>query len=418
MQQHIAIIGSGMAGLAAAHYLSRAGHRISIFEAQAAHGMDAHSLRWQGGLVDVPLRVMSPQVWGSVIDLAASVGVSTFPVNTFAACSWLDDQSTWFRSSRFAGLPSIGSWRHLGLPSARLAYGFWQLRRGLATLSPDDPRSLADWLSSTSLDQLFWRGLVLPLLTTICTCDEQHLLAWPAHQLLSLLHTIVHGDTLVRLHGGTPALVAALGRGLTRISGSPVQSVREIRNTDHVSGVEVRNARGEGGVFDRVVVATQANQLDFLDTPWQREQSLMQAIRFDHGALWVHTDTRFLPAKRSDWSALNYTIARDLGSAMFSVWVNAVEPSLAHAEPIVQTWNPLFEPAPDSVIARVPLARAVVHSGTQHVHEQLTKLHGEAHRRVFFCGSWAHAGVPLLESAVRSAQAVAAHIATAAQHAS
>ncbi|MEO6699212.1 MAG: FAD-dependent oxidoreductase [Paraperlucidibaca sp.] len=405
MQQHIAIIGSGMAGLAAAHYLARAGHRITIFEAQSGHGMDAHSLQWQGGLVDVPLRVMSPQVWGSVIDLAASVGVSTFPVQTFAACSWLDDQSTWFRSSRLLGMPSVGSWRHLGLNSARLAQGFWQLRHCLAKLQADDPRSLAELLADTPFDPLFWRGLVLPLLTTICTCDEQHLLAWPAHQLLSLLNTIVHGDTLVRLHGGTPALVAALGKGLTRISGSPVQSVRE-----HAEGIEVRNARSEGGVFDRVVVATQANQLGFLDSPWQREQALLKGIRFDHGELWVHTDTRFLPAKRSDWSALNYTISRDLSSAMFSVWVNAVEPSLSNAAPILQTWNPLFEPEDEHVIARVPLARAVVHSGTKSVHEQLRKLHAEPDRRVFFCGSWAHAGVPLLESAVRSAQAVAALI--------
>ena len=184
-----------------------------------------------------------------------------------------------------------------------------------------------------------------------------------------------------------------------------MQSVREL-----AEGVEVLNTRGEGGAFDRVVVSTQANQLGFLDTPWRREQSLMQGIRFEHGELWVHTDTRFLPARRSDWSALNYSISRDLSQAMFSVWVNAVEPSLQNAAPILQTWNPLFPPADDHVIARVPLARAVVHRGTQDVHEQLHALHAEAGRRVFFCGSWAHAGVPLLESAVRSAQAVAALI--------
>lgn len=409
MQQHIAIIGSGMAGLASAHYLARAGHRISIFEAQSGHGMDAHSLHWQGGLVDVPLRVMSPQVWGSVIDLASAVGISTFPVDTFAACSWLDDGDTWFRSSRLLGLPSVGSWHHLGLSSARLARGLWQLKQRTHALSADDPRRLAEFLAEQPFDPLFWRGLVLPLLTTICTCDEQHLMAWPAQQLLTLLNTIIHGDTLVRLHGGTPALVAALARDVVRISGSPVQSVREI-----AGGIEVRNARGEGGVFDRVVVATQANQLSFLDAPWQRERALLDGIRFDHGELWVHRDQRFLPAQRRDWSALNYRISRDLSQAMFSVWVNAVEPSLAQAEPILQTWNPLFEPASEHVIARVPLARAVVHSGTQSIQAKLQALHAEPQRRVFFAGSWAYSGVPLLESAVRSAQAVAAHIARSA----
>ena len=74
--------------------------------------------------------------------------------------------------------------------------------------------------------------------------------------------------------------------------------------------------------------------------------------------------------------------------------------------------DPLFEPAPEQVIARVPLARAVVHAGTRSVQEQLATLHAEADRRVFFCGSWAYPGVPLLESAVRSAQVVAAALQT------
>ena len=47
--------------------------------------------------------------------------------------------------------------------------------------------------SSRSFD---WRGLVLPILTTICTCSEEHLMAWPAGDLLDLLATIVQGDTL------------------------------------------------------------------------------------------------------------------------------------------------------------------------------------------------------------------------------
>jgi len=40
------------------------------------------------------------------------------------------------------------------------------------------------------------------------------------------------------------------------------------------------------------------------------------------------------------------------------------------------------------------------------VHEQLSSWHRQPGRRVFFCGSWAHEGVPLLESAVRSARNV------------
>ncbi len=60
MTYSIAVIGSGMAGLAAAYRARNSGHSVTLFEAQTSHGMDAHALNLEGGLVDTPLRVMSP----------------------------------------------------------------------------------------------------------------------------------------------------------------------------------------------------------------------------------------------------------------------------------------------------------------------------------------------------------------------
>jgi len=408
MSEKIAVIGSGMAGLAAARLMHQAGQQVTVFEAQQQRGMDAHSLYIHGGLIDVPLRVMSPQAWQSVLTLAEQVGVSTFPVDTYTSCSW-DDRSTWFRSSRLPllGLPWVGSWRHLNRQTLSLARGLKQLAEATETLRehPQDTRLLSEFLADEQFQPLFWRGLILPILTTICTCRESHLMAWPARDLMLLVNTILHGSTLRRLTGGTPALVAGLAQGLNFISGSPVVSVSHHDNGQRL----VRNAGGYSDAFDRVIVATQANQLDFLSpADYPRERELLKDIRFDHGELWVHSDERFLPRRRSEWSALNFQMPRDLNETMFTVLVNAVEPTLRDAPPVLQTWNPLFEPAAEQVIARVPLARAVVHAGTRRVQDQLAALHAEPDRRVYFCGSWAYPGVPLLESAVRSAQAVAA----------
>jgi len=404
MTYSIAVIGSGMAGLAAAYRARLAGHDVTVFEARNSHGMDAHSLTVAGGLVDVPLRVMSPAAWPSVLQLAREVGVGTFEVNTHVSCSWTS-RRTWFRSGEvpFLGWPFFGSWRYLDARGLRMGLGIWQLKRLTRKLEHgDNGATLADILDQHNFDRLFWRGLVLPILTTICTCEEKHLLNWPAAQLLSLLDGILHGPELYRLKGGTPALVKGLAKDLPLHCGSPVAKVEE---SDE--GMRVHNERGEGGVFDRVIVATQANQLSFLDdTQFGDERATLENIGFDSGELWVHQDQRLMPAKQQDWTALNFQMDEALEKPMFTVWVNEVEPTLEGSEPVFQTWNPLFEPAPDTVLARVPLERAVVHSGTVRVHEALAEWHRQPGRKVFFCGSWAYEGVPLLESAVRSANAV------------
>jgi uncharacterized protein len=400
----VAVIGSGMAGLAAAYRCRQAGHEVTVFEARNGHGMDAHGHDAHGTVVDVPLRVMSPTGWRSVLALAADVGVGTFEVDTFVSCS-LPDGRAWFRSARMpvTGLHFVGSLRSLNLTSARIGMAALHLAQRLRTLKLVAPDiTLAELVGVEQFDPLFWRGLLLPLLITICTCDEGDLLAWPAAQLLSLLDDLVNGERLVRLSGGTPALVDALAGGLRCHSGSPVQHV-----ADEGQQVRVRNARGDGGLYDRVIVATQASQLGFLHGgDYVRERRVLKAIRYARGKLVVHSDERFMPDDRRDWEALNFRTDADMQRPMFTVWVNAVEPRLAAKPPVFQTWNPMFAPRRGTVLASVPLQRAVVGVDTAAVLQALDAWHADLQRRVFYCGSWAHAGVPLLETAVRSAEAV------------
>jgi uncharacterized protein len=399
----VAVIGSGMAGLAAAYRCRQAGHDVTVFEARDRHGMDAHGHAVHGAVVDVPLRVMSPSRWRSVLALADEAGVGTFEVDTFVTCS-RPDRRAWFRSARMpvTGLHFVGSLRSVTLEAARIGMAALHLAQRLRTLKQLAPAvTLEDLVRAERFDPLFWRGLLLPLLITICTCDEDDLLAWPAAQLLSLLDDLVNGERLVRLRGGTPALVDALSRDLRCHSGSPVQYVG-----DEGRQVRVRNARGDEGLYDRVIIATQANQLDFLHgAGYARERRQLQAIRYARGTLVVHSDERFMPVDRRDWEALNFRTDGDLQRPMFTVWVNAVEPSLAGQPPVFQTWNPTFAPRRGTVLASVPLQRAVVRADTAAILEALEGWHADPRRKVFYCGSWAHAGVPLLETAVRSADA-------------
>ena len=403
MTLKVAVIGSGMAGLAAAQGCRQAGVAVTLFESFAGHGMAAHAIEVEGGVVDVPLRVMGELRWDRTLRLARQVGLETFSTNVLTSCSWLD-RHTWFRSARMPlmGWPIVGNWRYLGLRSLRLMKGVVKLSRLTGQLAEEQSEvTLGEFVEQAEFHPLFWRGLILPILSTICTCDEEHLNAWPASQLLGLLDDILHSSELVRLKGGTSRLAEALGDELPRHDGSAVRSVRELDR-----GVEVLNDRGEGGTFDRVIVATQANQLGFLDdNQFGFEREVLAGIPYADGELVVHRDERFMPRRRSDWTALNFMMDRQLDAAMFTVWVNAVEPTLADKPPVFQTWNPLFEPMKEAVIARIPMQRAVVDRRNETILGQLRQWHDQPNRRLFYCGSWAHPGVPLLETAVRSAQA-------------
>ncbi|NNG99523.1 FAD-dependent oxidoreductase [Acinetobacter sp. ANC 5414] len=402
----IAVIGSGMAGLAAARILKDAGHSITIFEALPGRGMDSHSIEFEGGLIDAPLRVMNPHLWKNTLSLATYLGIPTFPVRTYMACSWLfeDRTETWLTTtrSRIGNFPIINNRKGLQQYGWRLVKGMLQLKAAITRFfkSKNQDITLAEFINNNDIEEVFWHGAVMPVLYTICTCNPKTIGEWPAKPLLTFLRQLTDGDALLRLQGGTPALVDKLIEGIEIHNSSAITQVKEQEN-----GVLVENALGEQRIFDRVIVATPTNKIEtFLNNEqFSDDIELLKKFKFEQGQLVIHTDQTVMPPKRKDWAVLSYMMDRKFTRQQFTVWLNSVEPSLVGKNPVFQTWQPVTEIDPKKIISSVTLTRAVVDSQTVALNKELQQRHKDLNRKVFYCGSWSCDGLPLLESAVTSA---------------
>ncbi len=399
-----------MAGLATARILKDAGHDITIFEALAGRGMDSHSLTFEEGLIDAPLRVMNPHLWKNTLSLAAYVGIPTFPVRTYMACSWLfeDRTETWLTTtrSRIGNFPIINNRKGIKQYGWRLVKGMLQLKTAIHQFfkSKDQDITLAEFINQHHIEEVFWHGAVMPVLYTICTCNPKTIGEWPAKPLLTFLRQLTDGDALLRLQGGTPALVDKLIEGIEIRSGSAIKQV-----TEQDDQILVINDTDERDYFDRVVVATPTSKIEgFLDqTQFADDIALLKQFRFEQGDLVIHTDTSVMPPNRKDWAVLSYMMDRKFTRQQFTVWLNSIEPSLVGKSPVFQTWRPVTEIDPKKVISVVSLNRAVVDSQTVALNKELQQRHKDADRKIFYCGSWSCDGLPILESAVTSAMHIA-----------
>jgi len=406
----IAVIGSGMAGLATARILKDAGHNITIFEALPGRGMDSHSTEFEGGLIDAPLRVMNPHLWKNTLSLATYLGIQTYPVRTYMACSWLfeDKTETWLTTTRtrIGNFPIINNRKGIKQYGWRLVKGMLQLKTAISQFfkSENQEITLAEFINQNDIEEVFWHGAVMPVLYTICTCNPKTIGDWPAKPLLTFLRQLTDGDALLRMQGGTPALVDKLIQGIEIRSGSAITHVKEQGDK-----VVVENSAGETYQFDRVVIATPTNKIDtFLDqAQFKDDIDLLKQFKFEQGQLVIHTDTSVMPPKRKDWAVLSYMMDRKFTRQQFTVWLNAVEPSLVGKNPVFQTWRPVTEIDPKKIISSVTLTRAVVNSETVALNKQLQERHKQLNRKVFYCGSWSCDGLPILESAVTSAMNIA-----------
>ena len=399
-----------MAGLATARILKDAGHTVTIFEALSGRGMDSHSIQFEGGVIDAPLRVMNPHLWKNTLSLATHLGMTMFPVRTYMACSWLfeDRTETWLTTSRsrIGNFPIINNKKGIQQYGWRLVKGMLQLKTAIHQFFKSEQQdiTLAEFINQNHIEEVFWHGAVMPVLYTVCTCHPKTIGDWPAKPLLVFLRQLTDGDALLRMQGGTPAFVDRLIEGIDIRSGSAITAIEQQGEQVHVE-----SAQGSQGLFDRVIVATPTSKIEEFLNPEQfaEDIALLKQFRFEDGDLVIHTDTTVMPPRRKDWSVLSYMMDRKFTRQQFTVWMNAVEPSLVGKNPVFQTWRPVTDIDPKKIISTVKLTRAVVDSKTVALNKELQQRHKMPDRKVFYCGSWSCDGLPILESAVTSAMQIA-----------
>lgn len=425
--QKIAVIGGGLSGLCAAWLLGRNTNQVTLFEHQAQPGFTASSVAvpW-GGMshrVDVPLRVFYEGYYPTLTRLYAALGVATEPVSYATTFTGADGVPYFrYRNLRWGDR----SWAYLG-PRDLAQANAWQIgidilrfnRLAKAALQRGALAGLTigEFVAAARLSPRFVDGFLLPAIATIGTCPYALAREFPAAVIVDYLARGLSRQSVRRASDGADDVAAKLLAGIADLRCNA--QIAAVSRVD--AGVLIRSADGSQAVFGHVVIATQANQARHLLADTSRDEAqTLESFSYTPVEVLVHRDPTLMPKQRRDWSPVNLmvTIANDQSDVQplaqrqtqpeSTIWVNAVQPALRGAPDIFQTVQPLRVPREELVLSRARFERPVVDRHSAAALLALQRLHAEPQRRVWFCGSYAQAGVPLLESAVRSAHDVAA----------
>lgn len=403
----IAVIGSGIAGLSAAWLLGEE-HEVSLYEALPEPGMGAHGVEVEGVMADVPLRVFYEGYYAQLLQLYAAVGIET--LRSDYSTTFCDEEGETYY--RYHNRP-LGPSTLLAFVGPRaLAGRSRRINRDLLRYYREAPRDFAAGVAQETIDDYLRRSgystdfverFLLPAYAGIGTCTYERVRSYPAEVLNEYMSQGFFFTGVLTAAKGTPDVVARLSsRVADERYGQPVSSVEV-----GPEGVEVWARGGGQERYDHVVIATQANQaLRFL-SPSPEEEAFLRAFNYEESEVVMHRDPRLMPKRRSDWGPVNFMVSTGRSRPMATIWTNAVQPRLRDQPDLFQTWNPTLTPAPETVISRALVERPAVDDQTLRALADLEDMHAQPQRRLWFCGSYAARGIPLLESGVRSAIAVA-----------
>jgi uncharacterized protein len=310
-RRRIAVVGSGVAGLTAAHVAARTAH-VTLYEADQRLGghADTHDV---GGLaIDTGFIVHNQQTYPTLLRLFAEVGVVTQPSEMSMS---VRDQATGLEYAGALGVRGLfPTTRNLARPGflrmlTEVPRFHRRARALLASPGSDRDRTLREFLADGGFTAYFCRHFMEPLVAAVWSCDPAVALDYPARYLFEFLahHGMlsVSGSPQWRtVTGGSGEYVAKVAAGLDDVRvGTKVTSVRET-----AKGVEVTDGNGETATYDAVVVATHPDQaLAMLQEPTAEQRRVLAALPYSDNVALLHTDTSLLPraeGARASWNFL------------------------------------------------------------------------------------------------------------------
>ncbi|WP_405896950.1 FAD-dependent oxidoreductase [Streptomyces sp. NBC_00727] len=364
-RRRTAVVGSGVAGLTAAHILRRA-HDVTLFEADDRVGGHAHTHDLPGAdgrvhHVDSGFIVHNRRTYPHLLRLFAELGVPT-------------QESEMSMSVRCegCGLEYAGARGPAGLLARPAALRDPAYPRMLAAVprfhrlagrllrdgGPDaEALTLGEFAARGRFSPYFTAHFLTPVVAAVWSCDPVTAMRYPARYLFRFLDhhgmLAIGGSPAWRtVTGGSRAYVERVTKQLSAVrTATPVRSVRR-----HADGVEITTDDGTAEPFDHVVVATHPDQaLRLLADPTDDETRTLGAFRYSRNATLLHTDTRLLPGApgaRASWNYLMPDCAADASHVTVSYDMNRLQ-RLDAPETFVVTLNGADRVAPGLVRARM-----------------------------------------------------------------
>jgi predicted NAD/FAD-binding protein len=387
----VAIIGSGISGLTAAHLL-HGRHDVTVFEAGDHIGGHANTVR-----VDLPDETLDVDTGFVVFNdrnypnferLLTGLGVASQPSTMSFSVSAVEEDF------EYAGTPRgiVAQPGNLARPGfVRMIGEYVRFNRDARTLlrSGDARTSLGDWLAGLRYSEGFIQRLIVPQAAAVWSADPEQMWSFPARFLVTFFHN--HGMLSMTgrprwrtVVGGSARYVEALTRPFRdRIRlNTPVAAIR--RCDDHVL---VTPRGGEPERFDEVVLATHADQsLAVLADATDREHEILGAIPYQPNEAVLHTDRALLPRRRAAWSSWNYhLLGEPTGRSTVTYHMNTLQRLSSHRELCV-TLNRSDAIDHERVIATIPYAHPVFTPAGWRAQERHAEISGR--NRTHYCGAY------------------------------
>ncbi|MDQ8201884.1 FAD-dependent oxidoreductase [Pelagicoccus sp. SDUM812003] len=331
----LAVIGTGIAGMACAYFLRDRFDEVVVYEKNDYVGGHTNTVyvdeEGRKVPIDTGFMVYNDRTYPNLIQFFDRLGI--VPKNTSMSFS-VNHRDEAFEAS-FSDLktffPSLGSFAN---PSRyRLLAGLKRLfERAHAFIdqNPSHTVSLKQFVREQRIPTIVTEKFLLPMTAAIWSTPHLRMLDYPAATLFRFLSNhgmLGFGDQFQwkTLVGGSQQykskILQAIGDRITTSNGA-------VQVTQNEKSVDILDSRGERKTFDKAILASHADEsLALLKNPSELQSNLLSRFHYNRNPVSLHTDPTVMPRMRRAWASWNYRYERMEGELVGSThyWMNNLQ---------------------------------------------------------------------------------------------
>ncbi|MFT6180393.1 MAG: putative NAD/FAD-binding protein [Akkermansiaceae bacterium] len=387
-REKIAIVGSGISGMACAHFL-HPHHDITLFEKDDRIGGHSNTVMVGEDPIDTGFMVYNEVTYPHLTRLFKELEVATKPTSMSFSVQHTAD-----------GLEFNGGSLNLlfGQRKNLLRPRFWKMllqinrfnKETVAELQkPEETKlTLAEYVEERGYGQDFLRWYLSPMAAAVWSSPPEKIEQFPAITLMRFWHN--HGFLGLDTQHPWRTVVGGSQEYVKKIT-APFSD--RIQKGDPVVAISVENeitlASGKREKFDRIISAAHGNQaLKLLSKPTALEEEILSAFPYQANKAVLHTDEKSMPTNRRCWASWNYRI--DGGKHSTIYWMNRLQGATTEKNIFVSI-NPSASVPKEHLIKELHYEHPLFGLESIAAQKRIPALHDAGTGR-YYCGAWQRYG--------------------------
>ena len=391
----VAVIGSGISGLSAAHFLSKK-YKVDLFEKEDHFGGHSYTVdvpinnKKETIPVDLGFIVFNKVNYPNLIKLFEELQVKYEKSNMSFSVS-VRGTNIEYSGSGLKGLFG-NKYNILNLNFIKMIKEIFSFYKMANKLKSEDfkKNTLGEFLKTKKMSNYFIKYHIIPMISAIWSTPNDLAYEMPMSLFINFFQN--HGLFKIK---NRPQWYTVSGRSKTYVN-----KILKTINGEYFKNYEItkvlRNhnkiriyygSSNEYFDYDKVVFATHAdNILNLIDKPTDNEKEILKNFKYKKNITFLHTDDRLMPIRKNVWSSWNSILSKEnLKENCVTYWLNKLQ-NLDVDKNYFLTINPIIPVDETKIIKKIEFTHPIYDTQTMNAQEHLSELQGI--NNTYFCGSY------------------------------